>query len=56
VDDVCRDCQVVQSADAEAVVWLRRGLEANRNSSLAHFILAATLALLGELDEALAAA
>jgi TolB-like protein len=43
-------------ADAEAVVWLRRGLDANRNYSVAHFILAATLALLGELDEARAAA
>ena len=43
-------------ADAEAVVWLRRGLEANRNYSAAHFLLAAVLARLGELDEARAAA
>jgi TolB-like protein/Tfp pilus assembly protein PilF len=42
-------------ADAEAVVWLRRSLEANRNSSLTHFDLAAVLARLGELDEARAA-
>jgi tetratricopeptide (TPR) repeat protein len=42
-------------ADAEAVVWLRRGLDANRNYSAAHFILAAALARLGELDEARAA-
>jgi tetratricopeptide (TPR) repeat protein len=42
-------------ADAEALVWMRRGLDANRNSSLAHFDLAAALARLGELDEARAA-
>jgi TolB-like protein/class 3 adenylate cyclase len=40
------------NADAEAVVWLRRGLDANPNYSIAHFNLAAALALLGELDEA----
>ena len=34
-------------ADAEAVVWLRRGLDANRNYSVAHFDLAAALARLG---------
>jgi tetratricopeptide (TPR) repeat protein len=39
-------------ADAETVVWLRRGLDANRNYSVAHFHLAAALARLGELDEA----
>jgi TolB-like protein len=38
--------------DAEAVVWLRRGLDANRNYSNAHFHLAAALARLGKLDEA----
>jgi TolB-like protein/Flp pilus assembly protein TadD len=42
-------------ADAEAAVWLRRGLDANRNYSVAHFHLAAVLAGLGELDEARAA-
>jgi len=42
-------------ADAEAVSWMRRGLEANRNYSLAHFHLGAALARLGELDEARAA-
>ena len=42
-------------ADAEAVLWMRRGLDANRNFSLAHFDLAAVLARLGELDEARAA-
>jgi TolB-like protein len=42
-------------ADAEAVVWLRRGLDANRNYSTAHFSLAAVLVRLGELDEARAA-
>jgi TolB-like protein/tetratricopeptide (TPR) repeat protein len=42
-------------ADAEAIVWLRRSLEANRNS-IAHFHLAAVLAHGGELDEARATA
>jgi hypothetical protein len=43
-------------ADAEAVVWLRRSIEANRNHPLAHFHLAGALALLGSLDEARIAA
>jgi TolB-like protein/class 3 adenylate cyclase/Flp pilus assembly protein TadD len=42
--------------DTEAIVWLRRSIEANRNFPLAHFHLAEALALLGELDEARAAA
>src|SRR5262249_15444822 len=33
-------------ADAEALVWLRRGIDANRNYSIAHFHLAAALARL----------
>jgi TolB-like protein len=41
-----------QGADAEAIVWLRRSIEANRNHPSAHFNLAAALALVGELDEA----
>ena len=41
--------------DSEALVWLRRGLDANRNYSVAHFHLAATLARLGELPQARAA-
>ena len=41
-----------QGADAEAIVWLRRSLEANRNHPGAHFNLAAALALVSELDEA----
>jgi len=41
--------------DAEAVAWLRRSLEANRNYPIAHFMLAASLALLGSLEEARAA-
>ncbi|MGY8664072.1 adenylate/guanylate cyclase domain-containing protein [Bradyrhizobium sp. UFLA05-109] len=45
-----------QGADAEARVWLRRSLEANRNYPMAHFYLAAALALVGELDEARATA
>ena len=44
------------NAGVEAVAWMRRGLELNRNFSVAHFHLAAELALLGELDQARAAA
>jgi len=47
--------KVQLGADAEAVVWLRRGLDANRNYSLAHFQLAAAFARLGKLNEAWAA-
>jgi TolB-like protein len=36
----------------EAIAWVRRGIEANRNSPPAHFFLAASLALVGQLDEA----
>jgi TolB-like protein/Flp pilus assembly protein TadD len=43
-------------ADAEAVGWLRRSIEANRNHPLTHFLLAGALALLGSLDEARTAA
>jgi hypothetical protein len=43
-------------ADAEAVPWLRRSVEANRNFPLAHFYLAVALAYLNELVEARAAA
>ncbi len=43
-------------ADAEAVAWFRRCIEANRNYPLAHFHLAAALARLGSLEEAGAAA
>jgi TolB-like protein/class 3 adenylate cyclase/Flp pilus assembly protein TadD len=43
-------------ADAEAVAGLRRSIEANRSYPLVHFILAATLALLGELEQARATA
>jgi TolB-like protein len=39
-------------ADAEAVAWIQRSLEANRNYPVAHFHLGAVLALLGEPDEA----
>ena len=42
--------------DAEAVAWLRRSIEANRNFPMAHFLLAAVLALLESLDEARAVA
>jgi TolB-like protein/class 3 adenylate cyclase/Tfp pilus assembly protein PilF len=43
-------------ADTEAVNWLRRSIEANRNFPLAHFHLAEALAHLGQLDDARAAA
>ena len=44
-----------QGADAEAVAWLRRSIEANRNFPFTHFLLAAALAWMGALDEACAA-
>jgi TolB-like protein/Tfp pilus assembly protein PilF len=43
-------------AAGEAVVWLRRSIEANRNNPLAQVWLADALMRLGELDEAKAAA
>ena len=43
-------------ADVEAVAWLRRSIETNRNHPVPHYYLAAALALLGLLDEARAAA
>jgi tetratricopeptide (TPR) repeat protein len=48
--------KLLLGADTEAVEWLRRSIEANRNFPAAHFFLAATLALLGEPDQARAAA
>jgi TolB-like protein len=42
-------------ADEEAVSWLQRSIDANRNFPLHHFYLAAALAHLGRLDEARAA-
>ncbi|MGY3619055.1 adenylate/guanylate cyclase domain-containing protein [Bradyrhizobium sp. USDA 10063] len=44
------------TADAEAVSWFLRSIEANRNYPIAHFGLAAAHALLGSLNEARAAA
>ena len=38
--------------EEEAVVWLRRSIDANRNYPSSHFILAAALARLGRLPEA----
>jgi TolB-like protein/Tfp pilus assembly protein PilF len=48
--------KVQVDADIEAVVWLRRSIDANRNFPFAHLHLAAALALLGSLDEARVAA
>jgi tetratricopeptide (TPR) repeat protein len=48
--------KLLLGADAQAVAWLHRSIEANRNLPMAHFHLAAGLALLGSLDEARAAA
>ena len=44
------------NADREAVTWLRRSIEANRNHPVPHFWLAAALARLGALYEAKVAA
>jgi TolB-like protein/class 3 adenylate cyclase/tetratricopeptide (TPR) repeat protein len=43
-------------ADAEAAGWLRRSIDANRNSPFTHFALAAALGLQGSPDEARTAA
>lgn len=48
--------KLILGADTEAVEWLRRSLEANRNFSIAHFQFAAALALVGSVDEARTAA
>jgi TolB-like protein len=48
--------KVQLDADTEAVAWLRRSIEANRNFPLAYFHLAVALAQLGLLDEARATA
>jgi TolB-like protein/class 3 adenylate cyclase len=48
--------KLLLGADAEAVGWLRRSIEANRNFPITHFQLAGALALLGSLDEARTAA
>lgn len=42
-------------ANVEAALWLRRGIELNRNYAIGHFRLAAVFAQLGELDQARAA-
>ena len=44
--------QLYLGRDEEAIAWLRRSIEANRNLPYAHFFLAAALAHRGELDEA----
>ena len=43
-------------ADEEALAWFRQAIEANRNLPVGHFFLAAALALLERLDEAIQAA
>lgn len=45
----------VLGADDEAIVWLRRCIEANRSYAPGHFMLAASLAAIGSLEEAQAA-
>ena len=45
----------VLGADDEAIVWLRRCIEANRSFATRHFMLAASLAAIGSLEEAKAA-
>ncbi len=47
--------KLLLGADEEAAMWLGRGIEANRNYPLVHFLLASALALLGKLDQAKAA-
>ncbi len=53
---IAGNAKLLLNSDADAAAWFRRCLEANRNHPLAHFFLAAALALLGEPDQARAAA
>ena len=55
MDQRYRHCQITDGADAEAAAWLRRSIEANPNQSMSYFLLAATLARLGDMNEARAA-
>ena len=48
--------KLILGANAEAVEWLRRSLEANPNNPIVHFQFAAALALVGSVEEARAAA
>ena len=48
--------KLTTGADLEAIKWFSRSLEANRNHALTHFHFAATLALLGSMQEARSAA
>jgi len=56
--DVCRWCvfagmaKIQLGRDEEAVIWLRRSIEADRNYPNSHFVLGAALAHLGRLPEA----
>ncbi|TWC00657.1 TolB-like protein [Bradyrhizobium macuxiense] len=50
------EAKLWQGNDTEAIVWLRRSVQANPNYHLAHLYLAAALAQVGELDEARVAA
>ena len=43
-------------ADEEAIVWIRRGIEANRNLAVGHFFLASALQLVNRHEDAQAAA
>jgi hypothetical protein len=45
----------VLGEDDEAIVWLRRCIEANRSFATGHFMLAASPAAIGSLEEAHAA-
>lgn len=44
--------KIGQGADEEAVEWLRRSIEANRNAPIVHFNLASALAHLGRMADA----
>jgi tetratricopeptide (TPR) repeat protein len=52
----CGFANLQLGADREGIAWLRRSIETNRSFPLAHFNLAAALALTGQLDQARAAA
>jgi tetratricopeptide (TPR) repeat protein len=50
--NIARAAKLYLGADEEAVPWLHRAIETNRNWHLPHFFLGASLAHLGRIDEA----
>ena len=56
MDAYCGFGQAAARCDAEAIGWIRRSIETNRNYPPSHLTLAGALALIDDLDEARMAA